>query len=333
MTVIVGKDFGAAGAPKVGADRLDRAAAALVDSPAANPSRSAVGRAALRRRAAVVAVALAVLVAGGYGGRRLWLKSDDVLRPVMIARDADAAALVRPSLGARVGAALGGGPAAPPGPVRRLVALTFDDGPYPVTTPLLAQTLRELRVPATFFLIGRDAEQFPELARAIAAAGHELADHTLTHPDLDRLGDDAVRAELEGGAAALERIAPDPAERHLFRPPHGRYRLATIRAAQAAGFDTILWNDDPGDWRAVGASELEAHLLRRATAPEVVLLHSGRQATIAMLPDLVGRYRACRLHLRDGGRAAAPGRSGRSSTTPAEVPLAAGADTSAHAGR
>ena len=111
-----------------------------------------------------------------------------------------------------------------PGPPARLIALTFDDGPYPVTTPLLVQTLRELGVPATFFLIGRDAEQFPALVRAIAAGGNEIADHTLTHPDLDRLDDGAVRAELEAGAAALERILPDPAVRRLFRPPHGRYR-------------------------------------------------------------------------------------------------------------
>jgi peptidoglycan-N-acetylglucosamine deacetylase len=262
-----------------------------VGSPRANPSRSAFGR------AAVGLAILLVLVAGGYAGRRLWLKSDDLLRPVLVARGDDAAALVRPTLGARVRAVLSGapstGPAAPGGPAApaRLVALTFDDGPYPVTTPLLVQTLRELRVPATFFLIGRDAEQFPALVRAIAAGGNEIADHTLTHPDLDRLGDAAVRAELDGGAAALERIVPDPAVRRLFRPPHGRYTLATVRTAQAAGFDTVLWNDDPGDWRSVGGAELEGHLLRHATAPEVVLLHSGRVATIALLPDLVERYR------------------------------------------
>ncbi len=234
---------------------------------------------------------LAVLVGGGYAGWRLWLKSDDLLRPVVVGRGADAAALVRPSLGARLRAVLGGSPSVAPAPRARLVALTFDDGPYPVTTPLLVQTLHDLRVPATFFLIGRDAEQFPALARAIAAGGNEIADHTLTHPDLDRLGAAAVRAELDGGAASLERIAPDPAERRLFRPPHGRYTLATIRTAQAAGFDTILWNDDPGDWRTVGQAALTAHLLRHATAPEIVLLHSGRLATVALLPELVGRYR------------------------------------------
>jgi peptidoglycan-N-acetylglucosamine deacetylase len=243
-----------------------------------------------RRRLIAAAVVLAVAILLGYGGRRLWLKSDDLLRPVVVLRGADAAALAQPSLGARVGALLGNA-RAPAGSRPRLVALTFDDGPYPVVTPLLLQTLRDLRVPATFFLIGRDAEQFPDLARAIAAGGHQIADHTLTHPDLDRLSDAAVIAELRGGAASLTRIAPDPAERTLFRPPHGRFTTATLRAAQAAGFDTILWSDDPGDWRAVPADALRDHLLAHAVAPEIVLLHSGRQATVAALPAVVGRFR------------------------------------------
>lgn len=244
----------------------------------------------MRRRRVVAALAVVAAFALAYGGWRLWLKSDDLLRPVVVLRGADAAALAHPSLSARLGA-LAGNARAPEDTRPRLVALTFDDGPYPVVTPLLLQTLRDLRVPATFFLIGRDAEQYPDLARAIAAGGHEIADHTLTHPDLDRLADAAVAYELRDGAAALERIAPDPAERRLFRPPHGRYTVATLRVAQSAGFDTILWSDDPGDWRAVPAEALRDHVLAHAVAPGIVLLHSGRQATVAALPDVVASYR------------------------------------------
>jgi len=238
--------------------------------------------------AAVLAVALAVVV---YGGFRLWHGAGERLAPAVIPRDADAAELLRPSLGARLHAIFSRS-AAVRGSRPKLVALTFDDGPYPVTTPLLLQTLRDLRVPATFFLIGRDAEQFPDLARAVAADGDEIGDHTLTHPNLDQLSPAAVTSELRGGAASLRRIAPQPSESVLFRPPHGRFTLATIRAAQAAGFDTILWNDDPGDWRAVPPAALGDHVLRRATAPEILLLHDGRTATVAALPRIVARYRA-----------------------------------------
>jgi peptidoglycan/xylan/chitin deacetylase (PgdA/CDA1 family) len=262
-----------------------------------------------RRLAVALAVVLVLALAAGYAARRLWIKSDDLLQPAVILRDADATALVTPSLGARVDVLLHGRPV-PPAQPPKLVALSFDDGPYPVTTPLLLQTLHDLHVPATFFLIGRDAQQFPDLARAIAAAGGEIGDHTLTHPDLDKLDSAQVTAELQGGAAALTAMAPQPTERRFFRPPHGRYTLATIQAAQAAGFDTILWNDDPGDWRAVGAPTLLGHLLSHATAPEIVLLHNGRTATVAMLPDLVAHYRSAGYTFVTVGallRAVAPG--------------------------
>jgi peptidoglycan-N-acetylglucosamine deacetylase len=235
---------------------------------------------------AIALIAIAVVI---YAGRRLWLKSDEVLRPVIVTQSADVATMLRPSIGTRLRAITGGRPS--PAERPKLIALTFDDGPYPVTTPLLLQTLHDLGVPATFFLIGRDAEQFPDLAREIRSRGFEIADHTLTHPNLDQLGSAEVAAELRGGRAMLQRIAPDPAETHLFRPPHGRYTAETIKAAQASGYDTVLWTDDPGDWRSVGPQTLLAHSLTHATAPEIILLHSGRPATITMLPELVTRYR------------------------------------------
>jgi peptidoglycan/xylan/chitin deacetylase (PgdA/CDA1 family) len=145
----------------------------------------------------------------------------------------------------------------------KLVALTFDDGPYPVSTPLLLDVLSAAHVPATFFLIGRDAQEFPDLARRI-----------------------------DGGKAALAQLVPGAsAISTMMRPPHGRFTLATVAVAQRAGYDVILWNDDPGDWRSVSAADLAAHIARSATAPDIILLHSGRPATIAMLPGVVARFR------------------------------------------
>ncbi len=199
--------------------------------------------------------------------------------------------LLSPSLAVRWDRLVHGN-APPSGPHVKLIALTFDDGPYPVDTPLLLDTLDELHVPATFFFIGRDGQQYPELVRRVAARHFEIADHTLTHPDLDRLDDAAVRREIVLGADELGKTAADPALRTLMRPPHGRYREATLRVVQAAGYDTVLWNDDPGDWRSVSAATLEAHIFAHATAPEIVLLHSGRRATIDLLPALVARYKS-----------------------------------------
>jgi peptidoglycan/xylan/chitin deacetylase (PgdA/CDA1 family) len=236
-------------------------------------------------------LALALVAGFLYGGYRLYRRTDALGAPAIVTPAMDVHRLLSPSLAVRWDRLVHGN-APPTGARPKLVALTFDDGPYPVDTPLLLDALADLHVPATFFLIGRDAQQYPELVKRIAARGGEIGNHTLTHPDLDRLDDAGVRAEIDAGAAALGKLVADPAIRTLLRPPHGRYREATLRTAQAAGYDVILWNDDPGDWRQVSAADLKRHLFAHATAPEIILLHSGRVATVDMLADVVARYRA-----------------------------------------
>lgn len=173
----------------------------------------------------------------------------------------------------------------------RLIALTFDDGPYPVFTPMLLDILRDLRVPATFFLIGRDAEEWPELTRRIESDGNEIADHTYTHPNLDQESAAEVRREILTGGDALWALTHDPATKTLMRPPHGRYTEQTLQVAQRLGYSVVLWTDDSGDWRTVTVPQLQRHLLQHATAPEIVLLHSGKLATIQALPYVVARFR------------------------------------------
>jgi peptidoglycan-N-acetylglucosamine deacetylase len=172
----------------------------------------------------------------------------------------------------------------------RLIALTFDDGPYPIFTPLLLDVLHDLHVPATFFLIGRDAEEWPEITRRIEATGEEVADHTYTHPDLDRESDATVRWEILQGRDALWHFTHDPSVRTLMRPPHGRYTERTLQVAQSLGYSVVLWTDDSGDWRTLTPAQIERHLLAHATAPEIVLLHSGKLATIEALPEVVARF-------------------------------------------
>lgn len=241
-------------------------------------------------RLARAALALAIVLGLAYAGYRLYRRSLPPL-PAVVMHDAALAPLLEESLGARLrhavlGSAADGRVAGP-----KLIALTFDDGPYPVDTPMLLATLHAARVPGTFFLIGRDAEQYPGLVRAIAAGGNEVANHTETHPDLDALDDAAVTAELTEDVATLGRFVSDPDIRHEFRPPHGRFRAATLAAAQRAGYDTILWTDDPGDWRNVSRTVLADHIARYATSPEILLLHNGRPETVALLPGIIQRFR------------------------------------------
>ena len=173
----------------------------------------------------------------------------------------------------------------------RLIALTFDDGPYPIYTPLLLDVLRDLRVPATFFLIGRDAQTWPELARRVGANGNEVADHTYSHPNLDAESDANVRNEILEGRDVLWSLTHDPGVRMLMRPPHGRYTERTLRLAQSLGYSVVLWTDDSGDWRTVPTGAIERHVLVYATAPEIVLMHSGKLETIEAVPAIVTHFR------------------------------------------
>lgn len=173
----------------------------------------------------------------------------------------------------------------------RLIALTFDDGPYPIFTPMLLDMLRDLHVPATFFLIGQDAQEWPEITRRIEADGNEIADHTYTHPNLDQESAAQVRREILEGGDTLWALTRDPATRTLMRPPHGRYTERTLQIAQDLGYSVVLWTDDSGDWRTITVPQLEHHLLVHATAPEIVLLHSGKLVTIEALPYVVARFK------------------------------------------
>ncbi|GAC1615244.1 MAG: hypothetical protein NVS9B12_15590 [Vulcanimicrobiaceae bacterium] len=237
-------------------------------------------------------VALLIAAALGYGAFRLFFHSSAPPTPAVLTPKSDVHKALGRDLPSRISRML-----KEPGEVnragrRRLIALTFDDGPYPIATPLLLDVLNRLRVKATFFYIGRDAEQWPELTKRTWTDGHEIADHTYSHPNLDQLSDSGVAMEIRKGAKVLHRFSSDSGIDTLFRPPHGRFTEDTIAVAQRLHYHTILWSDDPGDWRTMTAKALAAHIEAHATAPEIVLLHSGRMATIAMLPDVVARFRA-----------------------------------------
>ncbi len=180
---------------------------------------------------------------------------------------------------------------APQSSGERLIALTFDDGPYPIYTPMLLDELARLHVRATFFLIGRDAGWWPQIARRIATDGNEIGDHTQTHSDLDHETPAQVRRELVEGRDTLLRITGDRSAAALFRPPHGRYTAATLRVAQSLGMKTIFWSDDAGDWRELTSHEIEMHVAAHATEPEILLLHSGKRSTVKALAKIVPAFR------------------------------------------
>jgi peptidoglycan/xylan/chitin deacetylase (PgdA/CDA1 family) len=167
------------------------------------------------------------------------------------------------------------------------VALTFDDGPTPLTLRYL-EVLQGLGVRATFFVVGELCAAHPELVRAIAAGGHELAGHGYTHRPFTTLSRAELADELGRTSALLPRSAR-AGDRELVRPPYGSVSVASLLTCAREGFTTAFWSLNSGDWRSQEASEVErTFALQTARAGEIVLLHEGQSWTMNALPTIVG---------------------------------------------
>ncbi|MGX1757065.1 polysaccharide deacetylase family protein [Streptomyces lydicus] len=167
---------------------------------------------------------------------------------------------------------------------RREVFLTFDDGPHPFHTPHVLRILRRHGVRATFFVIGENAVEFPELLCDIADEGHAVGNHTWTHPQLTALPPGAVRSELGRTSNLIEDIlgtAPD-----LARAPYGEWDAPALSICNELGMSPVGWAIDSQDWTVPGARTI-AHTVLDAMHPgAIVLSHDGggdRRQTVAAL--------------------------------------------------
>lgn len=178
------------------------------------------------------------------------------------------------------------------------VVLTFDDGPWPGTTPRVLEALRRECVRATFFLLGRNAAAHPELARRERAEGHTVAHHTFAHPLLDRMRPAAAEAEIDRGIAAVETALYGEAHRAprtpFFRFPGFASSPGLLDRLAARGitvFGADLW---ASDWLAMRpAEELTLTLARLdAQGGGIVLFHDTKAQTAAMLPAFLRALKA-----------------------------------------
>jgi peptidoglycan-N-acetylglucosamine deacetylase len=178
-----------------------------------------------------------------------------------------------------------------PGPLP--VALTFDDGPWPNSTGQILAILAQRRTPATFFVVGRQAQRYPDLVRWELAAGMAVGSHSWSHPQpFDRLPVARLRDEITHGRRVLEPLGVRPVG---FRPPGGAASATVLAAAQGLGERTVLWSVDPADWQpGVTADQLVWRVLAAVRPGAIVLLHDGggdRSATVAALPAIIDGLR------------------------------------------
>ncbi len=183
-------------------------------------------------------------------------------------------------------------------PNPRQLALTYDDGPNdPHTLDLLA-VLAKHEVHATFFMLGHRVAERPQIAQAVARAGHAIGNHTHTHPNLAVASEAQVRLQLE----ACERALTDAVGPHskLFRPPFGGRRPKVLRIARAMGYVPVMWSAMAYDWRPYPPEKLEQIATRQIRGGDLILLHDGdhlrqgadRAATVAATDRLIRRYKS-----------------------------------------
>lgn len=153
------------------------------------------------------------------------------------------------------------------------LALTFDDGPSAWTTAVL-DLLRSHDARATFFLIGQRVRERPDGAREIAAAGHELGTHTLTHPRLTEISDDEVRAEILGGVEAFEEVLGE--RPRLFRAPGFHAKERELAIVADLDLEAVFADVDPEDWRpGLDSHTIFRRVLAGARDGAIVDLHDG----------------------------------------------------------
>ncbi|MDR1145516.1 MAG: polysaccharide deacetylase family protein [Verrucomicrobiales bacterium] len=170
------------------------------------------------------------------------------------------------------------------------IAITFDDGPTPGVTEKVLRELDRRNISATFFMIGRNAERHPGLAREVAAAGHEIANHTYTHPPLSALP--AARASHEIRQAQDVITAATGRAPKWLRPPYGAFhRKAQGPLARSLGLGVVYWSVDSRDWTRPGVNQIINRVVSATVPGSIILNHDlhfqTAQAVGAMLDRLL----------------------------------------------
>ena len=191
------------------------------------------------------------------------------------------------------------------GAARKKLAITFDDGPDPRWTPKILNILREKHVPATFFIVGIAGTQSPELLKREYTEGHEVGNHTYTHPNFDDISRTQLRWELNLTQRLIESTLG--VKSILFRPPFGidhepeyAEEVAQLPVAQDMGYVIVGQKIDPHDWKQPGgkqvpAAEIVDAVVSQATDGNIILFHDGggdRSQTVAALPQVIDQLRA-----------------------------------------
>ena len=163
------------------------------------------------------------------------------------------------------------------------VAMTFDDGPSAENTPRLLDLLKKRNIKATFFVVGKCAAEYPDIMKRIVAEGHEIANHSWSHPLLTKMGEGAVTEEIQHTHDVIMQttgVAPK-----VMRPPYGGFSAnQRAWANKKWGYKIILWDVDPLDWKVRNAAHVESEILKATVPGSIILSHDIHKTTVDAMP-------------------------------------------------
>jgi len=164
------------------------------------------------------------------------------------------------------------------------IAMTFDDGPSATLTPKLLDLLAAHHIKATFFVVGENVAEHPEIVARAAQEGHEIANHSWSHPNLGKMSDESVRRQLQQTDDAIKNATGKRPT--LMRPPYGSITSREKHwIHDEFGYDIILWDVDPLDWKRPGPAVVRARILKETRPGSIVLSHDIHPGTIEAMPS------------------------------------------------
>src|SRR5713226_4124789 len=171
------------------------------------------------------------------------------------------------------------------------IAMTFDDGPSAKLTPKLLDLLAAHHIIVTFFLIGEIVAEHPEIAAREVREGHEVANHSWSHPNLGKMSDDGVRGQLRKTEDAIRSACGHGPT--LLRPPYGSITTRQKKwVNQEFGYKIVLWDVDPLDWRRPGPSVVCNRIVKNTRAGSIILAHDIHPGTIEAMPCVLNQLEA-----------------------------------------
>jgi peptidoglycan/xylan/chitin deacetylase (PgdA/CDA1 family) len=164
------------------------------------------------------------------------------------------------------------------------IAMTFDDGPSATLTPKLLDLLAAHHIKATFFVIGENVAEHPEIVARAAREGHEIGNHSWSHPNFSKMSDEGVRRQLQQTDDAIK--GATGRRPTLMRPPYGSITAREKRwIHDEFGYQIILWEVDPYDWKRPGPAVVRNRILKETRPGSIVLSHDIHPGTIEAMPS------------------------------------------------